>query len=132
MNYGRILIFSLLAILGGWISYNNIYTAILSSEKIIERSGIINIFSGYGCFFIGIYIVIYAAKEQFRLPFNIGEANKVIGGLFVASLVLSVITFSSINRQIEGYVECKDLRQISSRYSSRTYAKSIELCQQEK
>ncbi|MFZ3433766.1 hypothetical protein [Vibrio harveyi] len=129
MNYVRILLFSSLAILGGWISYSNILTAFIYNQPIIERDGIMNILSGYGCLLIGIYIAVYAAKEQFHFSLYIGEINKMIGILFFISLILSVITFSTINRQIDGYIECKNLREISTRYSSRTYAKSIELCQ---
>lgn len=129
MNYIRAIFSFLLALLGGWISKSNFEFAFLSGNSIIERSGIVNILSGYGCLFIGLYFVVFWIKNQFQLSINIGEESKVVGGLFVFSLILSVITFSSINRQIEGYVECKDLREISTRYSSRTYAKKIELCQ---
>ncbi len=129
MNYARIVIFSLLAILGGWICYMNISVAFLkSSQVIIERDGIMNILSGYACFFVGIYITVYAVKEQFHLTINIGEINKAIGGITILSLILSVITFSAINRQVDGYTECKNQREISSRYSSRTYAISPEAC----
>ncbi len=128
MNYARIVIFSLLAVLGGWISYSNISTATLSSQIVIERDGIVNIFSGYGCFFIGVYIVLYSAKEQFRLTVNIGKINKMVLSLFFISLILSVINFSAINYQIKGYTECKDQRKLSSRYSSRTYAMSPKIC----
>ncbi|EMI4513204.1 hypothetical protein V6560_000693 [Vibrio parahaemolyticus] len=128
MNLLRMVVFLLLSILGGWIINANIYSAFSDAQLVIERDGIMNIFAGYGCFFIGLYVVIYVAKEQFRLNFNVGEFNKVVGGLVITSLILSVVNFAAINRQVEGYTECKNLREISSRYSSRTYAISPELC----
>ncbi|GLT20208.1 hypothetical protein GCM10007938_39910 [Vibrio zhanjiangensis] len=129
MSYIRVLFSLLLAILGGWISKGNIEIAFLYKHPVIERSGIVNVLSGYGCLSIGLYLALFWLKDQFGFPLNIGKANKVIAGLIVISLILSVMTFSAINRQIDGYVECKDQRKLSSRYSSRTYAISQERCE---
>ncbi|MCL9783708.1 hypothetical protein M9194_19985 [Vibrio sp. S4M6] len=128
MNYIRIVSSFLFALLGGWISKDNIEIAFLTQHSIIERSGMVNILAGYSCLLIGFYLTLFWVKKQFQISINIGDIKKVVGGLLVASLILAIITFSAINRQIEGYTECKDKRKLSSRYSSQTYAISPELC----
>lgn len=132
MNYVRIVIFTLLSALGGWVVSNDLFLA-FSGElpAVVEVSGLLNIMAGVGCLFIGIYITIYAAKEQFNLAVPVGDINKVCILGITLSAVLSVILHISIFSNISVYTECESLRKISSRYSSRTYAISDEVCLQE-
>ncbi|MBF4323586.1 hypothetical protein EAY22_25735, partial [Vibrio anguillarum] len=72
-----------------------------------------------------------SVKDEFNLSLPIGEINKVIIiSVLVISPLFTVITYSKIHSNLENYVECSELRTLSSRYSSRTYAISPELCQQ--
>ena len=130
MNNLRIILFSILSIASGIVSFYNFN---IINDHVIEIPSVINIYSAYTVCLISIYIVLYTVKEQFKLNWKIGEINKTI--FIIALLIsptLSIGTIIKANNIIHNYVECKDLREISSRYSSRTYAKSIELCQREK
>ncbi len=119
----------LLLLIGGyWITKINVFP-IYSNEKYIVVSGIINIWSGIACFMWGGYGLIYYFNDLIKLPFNVGNFNKpiLLIGLVISPL-LTFIIHGNITNIKKDYIECNELREFSSRYSSRTYAISPEVC----
>lgn len=131
MNYVRMIMFSLLGGIGFWITSSNVHKALGAPMQVIEVSGILNVWAGFGCLLIGMYMVIWSVKEQFQLHLKIGNINTVllVTSIIIAPL-LAATTYGQIQANISGYVECKGKREVRSRYSSRTYAISEELCVQ--
>ncbi|MCW8335632.1 hypothetical protein [Vibrio paucivorans] len=120
--------------LGFWITNINISPLLLESN-IVTTSGIINIWAGIASFFWGgygliYYIFIFHRYNNKSLILDFNKMTIVIG--IIISPLLSIFIFYTTNVKVQNYVECTDLREISTRYSSRTYAKSIDLCKQEK
>lgn len=118
-----------LLFLGFWITKINI-SPLLFESNMITVSGIINIWAGIACFFWGGYGSIYYIFHKHNSQSLILDFNKmtIFIGVIISPL-LSILIFYNTNIKLQGYVECNNLRKISSRYSSRTYAKSAELCQ---
>ncbi|MGD8231085.1 hypothetical protein [Vibrio sp. TRT 1302] len=127
----RIITSLILFSLGFWITKINI-SPLFSNSLLITTSGPINIWAGIACFMWGGYGLIYYIFYSYKRNHPIFDFNKVtiIIGTIISPLLAMIIIYN-ININIIGYTECKNLRELSSRYSSRTYAKSIELCQQE-
>ncbi|HGE6067667.1 TPA: hypothetical protein ACGG77_003306 [Vibrio cholerae] len=131
MNYVRIVLCSLVTWLCLWITLGNLKQAFGFLASSVEVSGILNIWAGFGGFIVSVYLILYSIKDEFVLSLPIGEINRVIIiSALVISPLLTVITYERIHSNLNGYVECSDLRTLSSRYSSRTYATSFELCSQ--
>ncbi|EOX1298132.1 hypothetical protein ACPDLO_003146 [Vibrio cholerae] len=129
MNYIRIVLFSLLTWLGWWISSDNVSKAFGPISSIVEVSGVLNVWAGFCSIIAGLYLVIYSIKDEFKLSIPIGEINKVIiVSTLIVSPLLTIAIYSQMQSVVSSYVECKSERKISSRYSSRTYAVSEELC----
>lgn len=100
-----------------------------SSADIIEISGPLNIWGSYTMLLVLPYIAIYTVKEAYRLKLNIGDIRKV--GLLLMLVVapsISIGVYGQSKANVSNYVECKDERKVSSRYSSRTYAIDDSLC----
>ena len=129
MNYIRIILCSLVLWLCWWITSGNVKQAFGLLPSIVEVPGVLNIWAGFSGFITSAYLVVYSIKDEFKLSFYIGEINKVIiiSALAISPL-LTIVTYSQIHANLENYVECSELRKLSSRYSSRTYALSPELC----
>ncbi len=131
MNYIRIVLCLLLTWVGWWITSDNAIKAFGSIPTIVEVPGVLNIWAGFCSIFAGLYLIAYSIKDEFKLSVPIGDINKVlIASTLVLAPLLTVGTYTQIHTNIESYVECSELRKFSSRYSSRTYATSTELCQQ--
>ncbi|WP_306332044.1 hypothetical protein [Vibrio injensis] len=128
MSYFRIL-FCLLVALGGWfLSKRQLETA-FSNADIIKVDGLLNIWASYGILLLCCYLLFYYIKEIFKFSFPIGEINKVIIVIaIVIAPILAIGTFSKAKSNVSNYIECKDERKVSSRFSSRTYATTSELC----
>ncbi|MBY7902760.1 hypothetical protein KW459_17750 [Vibrio fluvialis] len=128
MNYVRIVLFSSMSLLALYFVCGGVSSA-LTNSPVITISSILNIWAAYGGTLIGAYLVLYFVKEQFHWSVRIGDFNRVIAvvGLLIAPL-LATATYSKALSNVDNYVECKNERKISSRYSSRTYAISASLC----
>jgi hypothetical protein len=125
----RIIALGLVTALGWWITADDFLKAFATSTpSVVEVSGILNIWAGLGCLFIGLYLAIYLAREQLNLSISVGNPNKVIIWGTILTLACALVLKSKIMSNVSGYVECSDLRKLTSRYSSRTYAISEELC----
>ncbi len=131
MNYIRIVLCLLVTWLCWWITSGNLNQAFGLLPSSVEVSGVLNVWAGFSGVIASMYLIVYSVKDEFNLSFPIGEINKVIIiSVLVISPLFTVITYSKIHSNLENYVECSELRTLSSRYSSRTYAISSELCQQ--
>lgn len=105
----------------------------LQNEE-IKVSGFMNDGSTFAMFAITTIIVI-ASLIGFivGMPFN--WITKNIGtflvGLTMVAFFIGVFVNVSLKQKLEnnGYVECVSERELSSKYSSRTYVKSIDACQ---
>ncbi len=98
---------------------------------VFPPDGVLNMWGVYGSFLIGIYGLVYWLGQLIDLPFPVGNFTKPVMIIAVViSPLLTVGTYAKVHADISGYVECTDLRKLSSRYSSHTYAVSEELCQQ--
>jgi hypothetical protein len=130
MPIARVLISVLLFLLGGWLSLINI-EPIFSTQLYVKTSGVLNVWGGYGSFLLGGYGFFYHLNQLIKLPFPVGDFNRLI--LIIALIIsplLTIGTYEAVRSNISGYVECSNLRELSSRYSSRTYAKSESSCLQ--
>lgn len=129
MNYVRIILCAFLTALGIWMSKNTLTLAFSTPlPPKVEVSGIFNIVAGFGAIFVGLYLIVYSIKSQFKLSLPIGEINRVIISACILSILLSVGCKTFINNQLQNYVDCPNLKKIKSHYTSRTYAISKELC----
>ena len=131
MNYLRIAVLPFVIYLGYWIIFRSLRYIFLPLPLTVAVDGILNICSGFGIFFIGLYLMLYWLKKTFKLSINIGNANKIaIFLLLFISPLLTTITYQQIHTRLDkySYIECRHLREISTRYSSRTYTKTPGLC----
>lgn len=129
MIFARMVLFATMSMIAGYFVTGDLNSA-FSSDQVIKVSGVLNMWADYGAAIIGAYLTLYFTKEQFELSLRIGDFNRVI--VFVALLIapaLAVGTYSKAMSNVGNYVECKDERQVSSRYSSRTYALTDSQCQ---
>ncbi len=130
MNYFRLVVYALIVGFAYWQA-NEQLTSAFSNDDIIKVDGVLNVWASHAMLLIFLYLIIYVIKDEFKLPFRIGEVNRVliVVGL-VVSPALAMITYGQSKENVAHYVECKSERQFSSRYSSRTYALNEQLCQE--
>ncbi|MGD8230784.1 hypothetical protein [Vibrio sp. TRT 1302] len=128
MNCIRILL-SLLVTTGAYFQVNQQITSALSDESKIVVDGLLNIWASYAMLLMCPYLALDAAKKQLALRFPIGEINRVllVMGAIIAPL-LAIGTYVQSKTNVADYIECKSERKLSSRYSSRTYVQTEELC----
>jgi hypothetical protein len=128
LNQIRIVLFSLVTYFAFGQASEQLSFA-LSDGDVIKTDGLLNIWASYSSLFLGLYIVIYSLKALWKLSLYIGEINRVllVACLIIAPL-LAIGTYSQAKANVADYVECKSERKLSSRYSSRTYARTEELC----
>lgn len=75
-------------------------------------------------------MVAYSINSQFGLSLKLGEFNKVlILSCALIAPLLSIGTYTLSLDNVSDYVECKNERRVSARFSSRTYAVSTEICE---
>lgn len=129
MNFVRIII-GLLVTIGAYIQVSGQIASAFSNDSKIVLDGLLNIWASFGMLLICPYLTIYVIKDEFTLRLPIGDANRVlvILGLVVAPL-LAIGLYNQSHANVANYVECKSERKLSSRYSSRTYAITEDLCQ---
>ncbi|WP_332405565.1 hypothetical protein [Vibrio metschnikovii] len=128
MIFFRIILFLIGSISGIWL-VNDLILSAFSHDDIIKVSGLLNMWGSFVMLLIFPYLVVYVIKDKYKLSINLGEINRVgLIIMIVISPVLAMITYTQSKSNVINYVECKDERKISSRYSSRTYAISSELC----
>ena len=129
MNYIRIIIFSLVACIAFW-QVSEQFTSAFFSDDVVKIDGLLNIWAANASLLLGLYITIYSINEQFELSFRIGDINRVlILFCFLVAPLLAIGTYHLSLMNVINYVECKKERELSSRYSSRTYAVSQEVCE---
>lgn len=131
MNIFRIVLFSLLTALA-YFQVSGQVAAAFSQENTIEVDGVLNMWASFSGLLIGIYAAVYSFKLQFRLNIPMGDASKIIVLVAISGMayVPSLRTAIDNNLSNNHYVECKNERKVSSRYSSRTYAISNDACKQ--
>lgn len=119
----------ILLLLGLWISDINM-TGLYDIDDYIVLSSVINIWAGIACLLWGGYGIIYYLNSMLPISLPLGNFNKVtiFQGLVLAPIVALCIHYQ-LSTIVSDYIECKDQREISSRYSSRTYAISLEACE---
>jgi hypothetical protein len=116
-------------LLGGMWSLNLDIEATFSHQNIITISGLLNVWANFCMLLVGCYLLVFYFKEISGLSFFIGEFNKVVIILtLIVSSVLAIGLYAKSKWNVKEYVECKGLREISTRYSSRTYTITQELC----
>lgn len=124
----RIVLLSAFIYWTGYFSFE-IAKTMFDTSEVIKVDGILNIAGMYGTFLTSVYLLIWWINQWVAMPFRIGDLNKVvITILLVITPLITVGTYAKIRSNIEFYVECKNERKISSRYSSRTYAVNEALC----
>ncbi len=130
MIYIRMIGCVLIAYLG-YTQISDHLASAFSESPIIKVDGILNMWASYGLCFIFSYLAIYYIKAKYELAWRIGEINRVlIFCSIVVAPLLAIGTYIQAKDNVSNYIECSELRKFSSRYSSRTYATSTELCQQ--
>jgi hypothetical protein len=115
-----------------WLTSNQVKDQVVSavsSNDVIVIDGLLNIWASVGGLLLFTYFSVYAAKNEFELSISMGNLNKIgITIAFIISPLLAMGTYSQAKANVADYVECKSERKLSSRYSSRTYARTEELC----
>jgi hypothetical protein len=124
----RIIVSFIFMTVGILFSFDLLEKAFTTAD-IIKVDGVLNIWGSYGSSLIGSYSLLYWLNKIVAFPFSLGDFNKVgIILVIIIAPLLTIGTYAKIHANISGYVECHNLRKLSSRYSSRTYAISEELC----
>lgn len=129
MNFVRITL-CLLVVIGAYFQVSEQITSAFSSSNKIVVDGLLNIWASIAMLLMCSYLTIYTIKDAFSLSLPTGEAKRVllVLGLVIAPL-FAVTTYTKSQSNVASYVECKRERKLSSRYSSRTYAISQEVCE---
>lgn len=141
MRINRFIVFlGLIFIIGllKWVGLSSYYQYVLKFDAInigskISIGGMLNIGATYCTIFaliplclIGL-IVLITGKQVNYLPKVFWQ---LYGVVVVFGFFYGIYQHSELESKIQqkGYVECKDERVISSKYSSRTYALTLEEC----
>ncbi len=128
MNFVRVIIFLISTFVGIRI-VSDFVGILFYNDNVINVPGILNMWGGYGMVLICPYLVIYVINDEFNLSLPIGNMNNVgIILMIVIAPLFAIGTYSKTKANVADYVECQSERNISSRYSSRTYAINEELC----
>lgn len=99
-------------------------SSLLSKKDYITIGGIINTWAIWGIFFLSIYALILTLFNRI----NNNTERIILAIALIISPIASLIYRFSTENLYKDYVECNELRETSSRYSSRTYAISPEVC----
>ncbi len=125
----RILVSLLVTIISFYFSTDYIVFFTSMRSEFIVVDGMLNIWASISGILLGLFFLIYYVCFAFGYELSVIKLNKIaLCLIFVVSPLSSVIIHHASSVKVENYSECKDLREISSRYSSRTYAISPELC----
>lgn len=130
MIWVRFAVSLMLCVIGGLLSISTVDSAI-DTNDIIVIEGLLNILGVSFCLFGGAYSSLYWLNNIVRLPFPVGNfAKPILIIAFVVSPTYSLTMYQILQNKVENYVECKELRKVSSRFSSRTYANNANLCRE--
>lgn len=101
-----------------------------TQKDIFVIDGIFNVWGSISGVLIGSFFLLYYICQVLNYIITPNKLNKIaLILIFIISPLMSLVIRQASNAKITNYEECKNLREISTRYSSRTYAKSMELCQ---
>lgn len=129
MNYVRIIGCALVSLFGLFLTYRQVSTA-FSDGNIIKVDGLLNMWGSYGMLLVFFYLMLYHIKHSLAPSLAIGKPETAILVIaIVVSPLFAMGTYSQAQANVANYVECKSERKLSSRYSSRTYAITEDLCQ---
>ncbi len=96
----------------------------------IVVDSIINIWAVVSGTFVGGLFFVYYMMMVFSSKIPSVYLNRLgLILIFIASPLITLYINVKITSLYSSYTECNDLRELSSRYSSRTYAISPELCE---
>ncbi len=117
-----------ITIVAAYYSYGY-YSLSMSINNVVKIDGVINIWGAYATFIVALFATINVVIERFSLTCLKVQGNVIaVVSILIISPFFTYITYKDIQFNIQGYVECKEHREFWSRYSSRTYAKTQELC----
>ncbi|MDD9180744.1 MULTISPECIES: hypothetical protein [Aliivibrio] len=116
--------------IGGFFSGVFIKTAFVSND-VIKISGILSIWSAIASLLLGIMLLYYHVKAFWGNTLKGNTLNRLLIflGLVVAPII-SIVIYVKTLTLVADYIECKELNNISIRFSSQTYTISNELCLQ--
>lgn len=101
-----------------------------TQKDIFVIDGILNVWGSISGVLIGSFFLLYYICQVLNYIITPNKLNKIaLILIFIISPLMSLVIRQASNAKITNYEECKNLREISTRYSSKTYAKSMELCQ---
>ncbi len=130
MNYFRVVISTLVTALALYFTSKSV-GSVFSNEPVIQIYGLLNIWGCYVLVFLCPYFAAYYIKEQHNLKLTLGNSNLIvliIGLVLAPSLAIATQLKATSNVADADYVECREQREMSSRFSSRTYALNASLC----
>lgn len=130
MNYMRLIIFTSLTILGGWILSSDLRLLILPLGDFVKISGILNIWSGAVCLGIGVYFLLFTLNTGFKINIPLGNPNKVIFVMLLIAVCYTLVAKAILSSKVTNYTHCNDLTKVSTRYISNTYARTAAICEQ--
>lgn len=126
-KYVALVVIVLFGVFSGYYSSQNIMLTTHINE-IVTVSGVMNIAAAYAGTLLALCACSGWLAMNFNFPSPVLRDKGVIIICLVITPILTYITHVEIEANIKGYVECKDQRELWSRYSSRTYAKTEALC----
>lgn len=109
----------------------NFSTAFDNNPQFVVVTSFINIWAMFGLFGVGICATVMSivTSGSWRESKN---NNLYVGAILVSALIISPIIsgalFYKLKSTANGFVECTTLSQSSKRYSSNTYAISMDEC----
>ncbi|HCE3469722.1 hypothetical protein AAFX19_26780 [Vibrio harveyi] len=130
MKYAKLLVIIITVVLSGLFCFQNILNT-QNVGDVVKVSGVINIGAAYAVFFVGLSSLSGALALTFNLPFPILREKVLLFIILVIAPALTYITYQEIQSNIKGYFECQNASETTLRYSSRTYAVSSSLCEQQ-
>ncbi|MUJ21951.1 hypothetical protein [Aliivibrio fischeri] len=125
----KIIFWLSISVVGAWFSSDAFFVAFGEPEKVVTIVGVLNLWGSVTCTFLGVYVAYYFIMELLKSPISHKQFNII--GVSLAIIIAPLLTlgvYSKSLSNVSSYVECDSLREVSSRYSSRTYAVSDEVC----
>ena len=128
---GKIIVFCIFSISSIYF-VNVIWENSASGLKIVKIYGLLPMWAVFAGVFVFPVITIWVIQEDIKVNILKVNPNKLLAilGLGLAPLLAFGFHSKTVSN-INGYVECKSMRDVALRYSSRTYSISPELCEQQ-
>ncbi len=125
----RILLCIVIALFSLHLSSDYIVFFSTTSKDILVVDGMLNVWASISGVLIGLFFLLYYICQILDYEITDRKLNAIsLMLIFIISPLISIAIRQASDNKVVNYVECKDLRELSSRYSSRTYAKTIDLC----